>query len=131
MSQTGAREQLSILLRPEEGYDRQNCANCIAACCLRNTVLALTTPETEMMTGQGVAMRKLSSSESRGHKPGRGKEHYLLEEDCANLGTNEKGQRVCTIYDERPGVCREFKEGGYNCITFRNARMLQKPAANE
>lgn len=124
------REEIPILTT-EGGLDRPSCATCIAACCLKNTVLSLNTSEADMMTNQGVQMRELSKDESRGHKPGRGKKHYLLEEDCANLGENAQGQRVCTIYDRRPGACRDFKQGGFNCITFRNIRMPQKPAANE
>lgn len=107
----------------EVSPSRQGCASCIAACCRRNTVIPLTAPEAEMMTNQGVSMRPLTKEESRGNAAGFRRTNYLLEEDCANLIRNDSGQRVCTIYDSRPRDCRDFKEGGFNCVTFRNARI--------
>lgn len=123
---------IELPIIPLEGSpDKPSCASCIAACCLRNTVIPLTAQEAEMMTSQGVNMRPLDKEESKGHKPGFRKKNYLLEEDCANLAQNESGQSVCSIYDSRPGACRDFKEGGYNCTSFRNARLPRGTSVNE
>ena len=123
------RQELPTL-PAESQLDRSTCASCVAACCLKNTVLALSSPEADMMVKHGVQLRELPKEESQGHKPGFRRKNYLLEEDCANLVENDAGQRVCSIYEKRPSVCRDFEEGGLNCMIFRAARIPKDSVAS-
>lgn len=49
------------------------------------------------MNDAGVRLSQFPDDEAGGLKPGRGREFYRLEEDCANLVTNDSGQRVCRL----------------------------------
>ena len=45
---------------------------------------------------------------------------------CAAL---DRATHRCTIYDRRPGVCRDFEMGGDDCLTERAG--LAKPIVRE
>lgn len=45
---------------------------------------------------------------------------------CAALDRNT---HLCTIYERRPGICRDFEEGGDGCLEERRQfiRIVAKP----
>jgi hypothetical protein len=47
---------------------------------------------------------------------------------CAALADGERGWR-CTVYEDRPRTCREFKVGGRHCLEARRRVGLSPPAA--
>lgn len=36
----------------------------------------------------------------------------------------DRDTMLCTIYEQRPGVCREFEMGGGDCVTERSAPVI-------
>lgn len=38
---------------------------------------------------------------------------------CAAL---DRSTMLCSIYEQRPWICREFEMGGYECLTERAAQ---------
>jgi Fe-S-cluster containining protein len=40
---------------------------------------------------------------------------------CAAL---DRDTMLCTIYERRPGVCRDFEMGGSDCLTERSAPVV-------
>jgi Fe-S-cluster containining protein len=44
---------------------------------------------------------------------------YILFGTCKYLKTTEEGLEMCSVYDRRPNVCRDFEMGGYGCRLMR------------
>lgn len=78
------------------------CASC-EACCCRLEVMILT--ETGV-TDEFIVTDKWGSSSME----------RLDDGWCAALDRNTM---LCTIYENRPWVCREFEAGSYECIVER------------
>jgi Fe-S-cluster containining protein len=81
------------------------CETC-AACCCRLEVLLLTdtgVPEEFIHTDKwgGMTMARLGDGW------------------CAALDRNSM---LCTIYDQRPSICREFEMGGEDCLAERGCK---------
>ena len=83
-----------------------SCANCEACCCRLEVMLISDTgvPDhfIEMDKWGGMSM------------------HRLEDGWCAAL---DRMTMMCTIYDRRPWVCREFEMGEYECMIERAANM--------
>lgn len=79
---------------------------CIGACCMKGNVLELTSTEAAYMARRGTGMIPVPREQMDGYKPPRGKAAFELQTDCANL---DPETRACTDYENRPGICREFK----------------------
>ena len=79
-----------------------SCSTCKANCCRLEVVLFLDkdVPETYVEYDQwgGVKMARLEDGW------------------CAAL---DRQTMLCTIYDKRPLICREFEMGGYQCLSER------------
>ncbi len=54
---------------------------------------------------------------------------YALVGECKNLATDENGWEYCSIYNERPSVCRDFEEGGQKCRLLRMLSGVDIPLA--
>ncbi len=82
------------------------CSNCEASCCRLQVML---------ITETGVPERFIESDEF-------GVQSMAQLDDgwCAALDRNTM---ACTIYEQRPLICREFKMGDYECIVERNANL--------
>lgn len=52
---------------------------------------------------------------------------YILQNDCVYLAEEESGWRYCSVYDERPAVCRDFVVGDQPCRTMRVLRGVDIP----
>lgn len=78
------------------------CSNCQACCC---------SLEVMIISDTGVPDRHISVDE-------HGSESMLRLDDgmCSALDRNTL---MCTIYENRPWVCREFEMGSYECINER------------
>lgn len=80
------------------------CASC-AACCCRLEVLIVGDDVPERMVADnawgGAVMRRLDDGW------------------CAAL---DRQTLLCTIYGRRPGICRDFEAGGYDCRVVRAAQ---------
>ena len=82
------------------------CANCEACCCRLEVIL---------LTDTGVPDRFIATD------PYGGRSMAQLEDGwCAALDRNTL---LCTIYEQRPWVCREFAMGSAECIEEREAHM--------
>lgn len=80
---------------------------CCEACCCRLKVL--------LITDTGVPGRFVEIDERDGSTMAR-----LDDGWCAAL---DRDTLLCTIYENRPLVCREFEMGGYECIAERTANL--------
>ncbi len=78
------------------------CSTCKANCCRLEVILITDTgvPESYIDVDQwgGMSMARLDDGW------------------CAGL---DRDTMLCTIYDRRPFICREFKMGGYECLSER------------
>ena len=97
-------ETLPHRLAPPEPRARITCAACAAVCC-RLEVLCIT--ET------GVPRRF-----TRRNPGGVPSMDRLADGWCAAL---DRDSLRCRIYEQRPLICREFEEGGPDCIEERAA----------
>ena len=86
-----------------------SCASCEACCCRLEVMLMGEDDIPPRLTAQdqwgGWVMRRLDDGW------------------CAAL---DRKTLLCTIYARRPGVCREYQVGDYECLGER-ARLLPKP----
>jgi Fe-S-cluster containining protein len=82
------------------------CANC-EACCCRLEVMVL--------TDTGVPDRYLATNEWGSEVMQRSSDGW-----CAAL---DRDTLMCSIYENRPWVCREFEMASYECITEREIHM--------
>ena len=80
------------------------CANCKASCCRLQVLL---------VTETGVPHHFIETDEWGGRSMAQ-----LDDGWCAALDRNTL---MCTIYDKRPLVCREYEMGAYECIVERAA----------
>ncbi|WP_298441060.1 YkgJ family cysteine cluster protein [uncultured Ferrimonas sp.] len=82
------------------------CANCQACCC---------SLEVMIISDTGVPERHI-------HVDRYGSETMLRLDDgrCSAL---DRETLMCTIYENRPWVCREFEMASYECINERNEKM--------
>jgi Fe-S-cluster containining protein len=79
-----------------------SCSTCQACCCRLEVFL---------ITDTGVPDRFIEQSEAGGLVMAR-----LDDGWCAALDRNTM---LCTIYEKRPWVCREFEMGSYECRVER------------
>ena len=84
-----------------------SCANCEACCCRLEVLL---------ITDTGVPEQFIEIDKWGGMTMAR-----LDDGWCSAL---DRYTMLCTIYDKRPWVCREFEMGGYDCISERNRPSL-------
>jgi Fe-S-cluster containining protein len=80
------------------------CVDCEACCCRLEVML---------ITCTGVPDRFIEIDKWGGRKMAR-----LEDGWCSALDRNTM---ICTIYEKRPWICREFAMGGYECISERAA----------
>ena len=82
------------------------CKNCEACCCRLEVML---------ITDTGVPDNFIEIDKWGGRNMAR-----LEDGWCSALDRNTM---ICTIYEKRPWVCREFEMGGYECISERAANL--------
>ena len=97
-----ASEAAIILTKLPAAQNDVTCANC-AACCCRLEVL--------LLTDTGVPQRFIATDAWGGEVMKR-----LDDGWCAALDRNTM---LCTIYERRPLVCREFEMASDDCLTER------------
>jgi uncharacterized protein len=83
-----------------------SCSNCRACCCRLEVML---------ITETGVPERFIDIDKWGGSVMAR-----LEDGWCAAL---DRDTMMCTIYEQRPLICREFEEGEYECIVERKANL--------
>lgn len=89
------------LLTPEV-----SCSNCRACCCSLEVII---------LSETGVPYQHLSVDSYGGET--------MLRLDDGYCSALDRDTSMCTIYDNRPWVCREFEMGSYECITERTEKM--------
>jgi uncharacterized protein len=82
------------------------CANCQACCCRLEVLL---------ISNTGVPEHYIDTNDWGARVMAR-----LDDGWCAAL---DRHSLLCTIYDKRPTVCRDFEMGGYGCIDERKAHL--------
>jgi Fe-S-cluster containining protein len=85
-----------------------SCTNCKACCCQLEVLLMGDDDVPDRLTIEdqwgGTVMRRLD------------------DDWCVAL---DRGTMLCTIYQRRPGVCREFEVGDYGCLEERLQLVVQ------
>lgn len=84
----------------------KTCANCQACCCRLEVML---------ITDTGVPERYIDIDAWGGQVMAR-----LDDGWCAAL---DRQTLMCTIYDRRPLICREFEMGGSECLVERKEHL--------
>ena len=84
-----------------------SCPGCEACCCRLEVLL---------ITDTGVPDRYIEVDKWGGRRMAR-----LDDGWCSALDRNAM---LCSIYEKRPGICRELETGEYECLTERAARSL-------
>lgn len=79
-----------------------SCLNCSACCCRLEVIL---------LTETGVPSKHVVEDEWGGRTMNRLKDGW-----CSALDRNSM---TCSIYKQRPLICREFEMGGYECRSER------------
>jgi len=82
------------------------CANCKASCCRLEVLL---------ITDTGVPDNFIAVDKWGGMSMSR-----LEDGWCSAL---DRSTMLCTIYNKRPWICREFEMGEYECIAERAANL--------
>ncbi|HEB28293.1 hypothetical protein LCGC14_2010440 [marine sediment metagenome] len=82
------------------------CKSCDACCCRLEVLL---------ITDTGVPGRFIETDQWGGQRMAR-----LDDGWCAALDRNTM---MCTIYENRPLICREFEMGEYECLVERKANL--------
>lgn len=82
--------------------EKITCSTCQANCCRLEVML---------ITDTGVPERFIAFDDWGGMTMSR-----LDDGWCAALDRNTM---LCSIYDKRPFICREFEMGGYECLAER------------
>lgn len=136
---------------PVEGENevdsRISCGDCVGACCRKNVAQELTAEEAKYFTDSGNVLTKLCEpvefsgihdfSYIVGYQEIGGQPHalvktessylaaghglYMMMNDCVFLSDDQNGP-ICTAYEQRPGICREFIEGAYSCRVMREQK---------
>jgi Fe-S-cluster containining protein len=75
------------------------CSNCLAACCSLEVLI---------ITDTGVPEHHIAVDQYGGETMLR-----LQDGRCSAL---DRDTQMCTIYENRPWICREFEMGSYECI---------------
>lgn len=81
-----------------------SCSTCNAACCRMEVML---------ITDTGVPERFVATDQWGGQTMLR-----LDDGWCAAL---DRSTMLCTIYEKRPLICREFEMGGRDCLVARDS----------
>ncbi len=84
--------------------EKVTCSSCMACCCKLEVFL---------LTDTGVPARYIDIDEW-----GHSTMHRSDDGWCVALDRNTM---LCTIYEQRPLVCREFEEGSDDCLAERAA----------
>lgn len=82
------------------------CSNCQACCCRLEVMI---------ISDTGVPERHIARDQWGGETMAR-----LEDGWCSAL---DRSSLMCTIYENRPWICREFAMGSYECITERSDNM--------
>jgi Fe-S-cluster containining protein len=83
------------------------CTNCEAVCCRLEVLL---------ITDTGVPDEYVETDKWGGQRMARSENGW-----CSAL---DQDSNLCTIYEKRPWICREFQMGGPECISERTANLL-------
>jgi len=101
-----SEKQFMIIAATASPDAEATCATCRACCCRLEVML---------ITETGVPERYIDIDKWGGSVMAR-----LEDGWCAALDRNTM---MCTIYEQRPLICREFEEGEYECIAERKANL--------
>ncbi len=82
------------------------CSNCQACCCRLEAMI---------ISDTGVPEQFIDVDEHGGES--------MLRLDDGWCSALDRDTLMCTIYDNRPWVCREFEMGSYECIEERKDKM--------
>jgi Fe-S-cluster containining protein len=84
------------------------CSNCLAACCSLEVLI---------ISDTGVPDRYIDFDEYGGET--------MLRLDDGRCAALDRDTQMCTIYENRPWICREFEMGSYECENQFKGRKQQ------
>ncbi len=88
----------------QQPTDEVSCANCKACCCRLEVLL---------ITDTGVPKQHIAIDKWGGET--------MLRLDDGWCSAMDRKTYRCTIYENRPWICREFEMGSYECLQERDA----------
>jgi Fe-S-cluster containining protein len=110
---------------PETG-EELDCTRC-GACCHAGPGRILIEPD-DLVRWRRAGKHELAENTEEGHF---GMRAFPTKPDgsCTHLGWPE-GRSLCSIYEDRATVCKEFQAGSWQCLEFRRdfARLRRDPA---
>lgn len=86
--------------------DKVSCSNCQACCCRLEVMI---------ISDTGVPRQHIATDKWGGETMLRLEDGWCSAVDRETL--------MCTIYEHRPWICREFEMGSYECVIERTAPM--------
>lgn len=131
-----------------------SCHNCTAACCKGPEIMELTAEELDFMEEGGNTLFTIAKpadhdrndipypygldlsqdapellfAKDHPYEPlNAGLGRYMLLETCAYLETSPEGWERCSVYAERPAVCRNFEMAGHKCRLMRMNAGVDEP----
>jgi Fe-S-cluster containining protein len=129
-----------------------SCQNCTAACCKGPEIMEMNAEDAEFMRAGGNLLASIAEpvdyDRSNVLKPigmnfkrgtaivADGQEYemlraglgrYMLLGDCVYLETTPEGLEQCGVYDDRPGMCRDFEMSGDKCRQIRVTAGVDEP----
>ncbi len=93
-----------------------NCRNCPAYCCSYPRVIVTKKDLKRLARHFGISLKKArkkftKKGEEKGERVLRHRKDHIYKSVCRFL---DRETRRCTVYDARPGICREYP-GGPRC----------------
>lgn len=101
-----------------------NCGKCPAYCCSYPRVIVTPEDVARLAKHFGISAKKArkrftKKGEEKGERILRHQEDHVYDSVCRFLDRETRG---CTIYEARPGICREYPGGGrcgyYDFLSF-------------
>ncbi len=89
-----------------------SCANCRASCCRLEVMI---------ITDTGVPEKYLQADKWGAQVMAR-----LADGWCSAL---DRETMMCTIYEKRPWICREFEMGSYECLEERSQHSQERSSS--
>ena len=96
------------IVEPEITYPGATCSSCLAACCSLEVLI---------ISDTGVPERHIDVDQYGGET--------MLRLDDGRCSALDRDTQMCTIYENRPWICREFEMGSYECKNQYNGRKQQ------
>lgn len=98
--------EIKDVSKAEVSKEAISCSNCKACCCRLEVMI---------ITDTGVPEEYIAIDQWGGET--------MLRLDDGWCAAVDRETLLCTIYENRPWICREFEEGSYECLDERRVEL--------